>query len=63
VQAPGRQLYLVPHQVAQLHSPQAMPEGDQDHGGVAVGTVSPGLPGHSHQALDLANRQILARPN
>ena len=47
VQAPRGKLDLVPHQVAQLHSPQAMPEGDQDHGGIAV-TVPAGLPDLSH---------------
>jgi hypothetical protein len=30
------ELDLVPTQVAQLGSPQPVPEGDQDHGGVPV---------------------------
>ena len=52
-------MHLVPAQVAQLRRPQAVPVGDQDHGGVAV-AVAVGL-GGLDQLLDLGLGQMLAR--
>src|SRR5262249_12384778 len=51
---------LLPAQVHQLGGPQTMPEGQQDHGGVAMApaVVSGGL----NQPLDLALGQVLAGP-
>ncbi len=49
---------LVPAQVADLSSPESVPEGDQDCGGVTV-PVSVGL-GGLNQGLDLVGRQMLA---
>ena len=48
---------LVPAQVTHLGSPQAVPEGEQDHGGVAV-TVAV-APGSLDQRLDLVGGQVL----
>ena len=53
----GPELDLVPSQVAQLGRSQAMPEGDQDHGGVPV-PVAVGL-GRLDQGLDLAGGEVL----
>jgi hypothetical protein len=58
--ARGR-LDLVPLQIAHLGRPQATPEGDQDHCGIAV-PVPATLQSHRHQRLDLGPGQILARP-
>jgi hypothetical protein len=44
---------LVPAQIADLGRPEAMPEGDQDHGGVAV-TVPVAL-GGLDQTFDLGD--------
>jgi hypothetical protein len=49
---------LVPAQVADLSSPESVPEGEQDHCGIAV-TVAVGL-GGLDQGFDLAARQVLA---
>ncbi len=54
-------LHLMPLQIAHLGRPQAVPVGDQDHGGIAV-PVPAAFPRRSHQGLDLGRRQILARP-
>ena len=62
VHAACPQFNLVPLQVAQLRGPQAVPEADQDHGGVAV-SVAAVLARRSHQALDLAHGQILTSAN
>jgi hypothetical protein len=57
VQAPGIQLDLMPLQVADLGSPQNMPIGDQDHGGVAM-LVPARLAGRGHQLFDLIGGEI-----
>lgn len=51
VQGCPAELDLIPAQIRQLRGSQAMPEGHQDHGGVAVtpAVFSGGL----HQPLDL----------
>ena len=51
---------LVPAKVADLGSPQAVPVGQQDHGGVAV-TVAV-APGGLDQRLDLVGGQVLPGP-
>jgi hypothetical protein len=56
-----RQLDLVPLKIADLGRPQAVPIGDQDHGGVAV-PVPAAFPRRCHQALDLGPGQILTCP-
>ena len=48
----GIEVDLVPVQVDQLAHPQAVPEGDKDHGGVAV--TPPVVAGRLHQAGDLS---------
>jgi hypothetical protein len=48
---------LVPAEIADLGGPQAVPVGQQDHGGVAV-TVSV-APGGFHQPLDLVWDEVL----
>ena len=53
----GRELNLVPAQVAEFGRPKPMPEGQQDHGRVPV-TVAVGL-GGLDQGVDLAWRQVL----
>jgi hypothetical protein len=50
----------VPLEIAHLGRPQAVPVGNQDHGGIAM-TVAAAFPGRHHQRLDLGRRQILAR--
>jgi hypothetical protein len=62
VHAACPQFNLVPLQVAQLRGPQAVPEADQDHGGVAV-PIAAELASRRYQALHLAHRQILPGPN
>src|SRR5262249_43768704 len=58
VERSGPELYLLPPQVRQFGSPQAMPIGHKDHRGVPVApTVSFGRP---HQPLDLGFGQVLA---
>ena len=49
----------IPAQRDQLGRPQAVPIGDQHHGGVAVAMAV--LPGGSDQAIDLGVGQVLAR--
>jgi hypothetical protein len=49
---------LIPAQIADLGRLQAVPKGDQDHGGIAM-TVSVGF-GSIDQGVDLAGRQVLA---
>src|SRR5262249_24068889 len=49
---------LLPAQVHQLGGPQTMPEGQQDHGGVAMAPAV--VPGSLNQPLDLALGQVLA---
>jgi hypothetical protein len=53
----GSELDLVPAKVAQFGCPQAMAEGDQDHGGIPV-PVSIGLR-RLDQSLDLAWSEVL----
>ena len=51
---------LIPAQVDQLTDPQAVPIGDEDHGGVAVTPAV--LAGRLDQLLDLGLGQVLAGP-
>jgi hypothetical protein len=51
---------LIPTKVADLGRPQPVPEGEQDHGGVAV-TVPVAL-GRLDQLPDLVGREVLAGP-
>src|SRR5262245_50223747 len=51
---------LAPTQVAKLRSPQPMPEGDQDHRGVAVAVAV--RPGRFNQPLNLRLGEMFARP-
>jgi hypothetical protein len=53
-------LDLVPLKIAHFGRPQAMPIGDQNHGGVAMAPTAR-LASRRHQYLDLRRRQILAR--
>ena len=53
VQHRAGEVDLVPAQVADLGRAQSMPEGQQDHGGVAVAV--PVAPGGFDQRLDLAD--------
>ena len=55
---PRGQFDLVPLQVAKLGGPQAVPEGEQDHGRVAM-TVAARLDGGGAQPLDLGHGQVL----
>jgi hypothetical protein len=57
VQHGAGEVDLVPAQVADLGRPEAMPEGEQDHGGVAV-TVAVAL-GRLDQRRDFIERQML----
>ena len=59
VEAAGLKLDLVSSEIAHFGGPQAMPVGDQDHGGVAV-TVAAAFAGRCHERLDLGPRQVLA---
>ena len=60
---PMREVDLIPGQGAQLGDAQAMPEGDQDHGGVAQTIAAVALLGGADQALNLLRRQVFAWPN
>ena len=51
---------LIPTQVYQLGRPQAVAEGDKDHGGIPV-TPAIGLGGFN-QPIDLGAGQVLPRP-
>src|SRR5262249_15473782 len=51
---------LVPLQVDQLARAQAVPEGDQDRGGIAV-TIAAVLAGDRHQPLDLGLGEVFPR--
>ena len=50
---------LLPPQIDQFRSPQAMPKGQQDHGGIAVPLAV--ATGRIHQLLDFGLSQVLAR--
>ena len=54
VEASGRQLDLMPLQIAQFRGAQAMPIGDQDHGRVTVATAAR-LPRSRYQLVDFCN--------
>ena len=56
----GRELNLVPAQIAKLGRPKPMPEGQEDHGRVPV-PVPVGL-GRLDQGVDLPGCQVLAGP-
>ena len=58
-----REVDLIPVQGAQLGDAQAMPEGDQDHGGVAQAVPATTFLGICNQALNLLRRQVFAWPN
>ena len=51
----------IPPQRHQLGRPQAVPVGEQDHGGVAVAVAIE--PGRRDQPGDLSVGQVLARPD
>jgi hypothetical protein len=53
----GAELDLVPAQVAQLGHPQALPEGDQGHGGAVP---MPVRLGGLDQRVNLAGREVFA---
>jgi hypothetical protein len=59
MQVAGLELNIAPLKLAQLRGPQAVPEGDQDHGGIAV-PMAIALSG-GNQLLNLALGQMLAR--
>jgi hypothetical protein len=63
VDEPMREVELIPGQGTQLGDAQAMPEGDQDHDGVAQAVPAPALLGGADQALHLLWCEVLARPN
>ena len=51
---------LIPTQVYKLGRPQAVAEGDEDHGGIPV---TPAIgPGGIDQLIDLGAGQVLPRP-
>jgi hypothetical protein len=54
----GLELHRRPLQAAEFGYPQAMPEADQDHGGVALAIAV--APGDLDQALDLMLGEVLA---
>src|SRR5262245_32374112 len=58
VQRGGSEIHLLPPQVHQLRSAQAVPVGNQDYRGVAVPPTV--LPSRVHQSLDFAVGQVLA---
>jgi hypothetical protein len=54
------QVDAIPFQVAYLDRPQAMPEGNQDHGGVPVPVAV--LASRLHEPLDLGFGEVLSVP-
>ena len=58
VQRGRPEVHLIPSQVYKLRSPQAVPVGHKDHGGVPMPPAV--LPGGVHQPLDLGLSQVLA---
>jgi len=54
---------LIPGQRAQLGDTQAVPEGDQDHGGIAQAIAAPAALGSRHETLYLLGGEVFARPN
>ena len=60
MQGTGLKLHIGPLKLADLAGSEAMPEADQDHGGI---TLPPSIAlGRLDQLLDLALRQVLAWP-
>jgi hypothetical protein len=57
VQAASIEFDLMPLQIAQLTSPQPVPVGEQDHGGVAV-AIAASFASSLDQPLDLAAGEI-----
>ena len=62
MQSTRRQFDLRPLEVAQLGSPETVAVADQDHGCVPMAPAA-SLPGGTHEALDLAAREVLASSN
>src|SRR5262249_1058297 len=58
VQSTDAQFDLVPVEVAELARSEPVPDGQQDHGRIAV-TVAPVLPGRLEQPIDLGLGQVL----
>lgn len=58
VQRARGELDLIPTQIDKLRSPEAMPVGHKDHGGIAMPPTV--LPGSGHQPFDLGLGQVLA---
>src|SRR5258705_7264284 len=57
----GLKLHVAPLELTQLRGPQPVPEGDQDHGRIAM---APAIAlGGGDQLLNLALGQMLARPD
>ena len=57
---PMREVDLIPRQRAQLGDAQAVPEGDQDHGGIAQAIAAPAPLGGGNETLYLLGREVLA---
>ncbi len=63
VNEPMREVDLIPGQSAKLGDAQAVPEGDQDHGGIAQAVAAPALLGGRDQPLHLLGREVFAWAN
>ncbi len=59
MQEPLSEVYLLPLEMTQLRSSQAMTVGHQDHGGVTVAVTAP-FPGDVDQVVDFAVGEVLA---
>src|SRR5262245_58144610 len=63
VNEPVREVDLVPGERAQLRDAQAVPEGNQDHGGIPQAIAAPAPLGSGNETLYLLGREVLARPD